>query len=380
MHAPEPRRTHEHGQVLVLFVLALVGLLAMTGLIIDGGNAWAQQRQTQNAADSAAEAGTVILAQWYAGASAPNSSYTTTCPTVPASTDPWDLAVCQAVYGAAKANGVTVTGAYYTNYNGAQDLGTVGGGSLPTGAQGIRTLGQRQFGTYLAGVVGLTRLTTVAGATAVVGTVDTYCPPGAICGTLPVTFPVQTSTCAGNGTLQVGTDPWPITTSFNSTTESIVPLCKNGPGSVGWLQWPCETTNGTTGLIDEITSPCNANIMLPTWIPTYTGNTNDPTVEAALNAYHDQLVWLPEFDNTRGTGNNLEYHIVQFQAFELDTAYISGNNHPECNSTPGAPPVDGNGSNGCIKGWWTSAMVTGQLQIGPITQGTTQTLGVQLIR
>ena len=377
MYTPQRRRA-EHGQVLVLFVLALVGLLAMTGLVVDGGNAWAQQRQTQNAADSAAEAGTVILAQWYAGASAPNTSYAGTCPT--ATTDAWDLAVCQSVYGAASSNGISVTAAYYTNFNGLQNLGTVGGGSVPSGAQGILALGQKQFGTYFARVVGINQFSTSAEATAVVGTVTTYCPPGAICGTLPVTFPIQTSTCAGNGTLQVGTNPWPVTTSFTSSTESIVPLCKNGPGSVGWLQWPCETQNGTPGLIDEITSPCNANLTLPVWIDTYTGNTNDPAVEAALNAYHDQLVWLPEFDNTRGNGNNLQYHIVQFQAFELDTAYISGNNHPQCNSAPGQPYVDGNGSNGCIKGWWTKAIMTGAVQIGNITQGTNQTLGVQLIR
>lgn len=378
MNTTGSRRTREGGQAIVMLVLSLVGLLAMTGVVVDGGNAWAEQRQTQNAADSAAEAGTVILAQWFAGASAPNTTYAGTCPTT--TTNAWDLGVCRAVYGAAASNGIAITTAYYTNYNGLTNLGTVGGGSLPAGAQGIRALGQKQFGTYFARVVGIIQFSAGAEATAVVGTITTYCPPGAICGTLPVTFPIQTSTCAGNGTLQVGTDPWPVTTDFTADNESIVPLCKNGPGSVGWLQWPCETQNGTTGLIDEITNPCNADITLPAWIPTYTGNTNDPAVESALNAYHNQLVWLPEFDNTRGNGNGLEYHIVQFQAFELDTAYISGNNHPACNSAPGGPYVDGNGSNGCIKGWWTKAIMTGSVQIGGITQGTNQTLGVQLIR
>ena len=378
MDTSHQRGSPERGQVLVLVALALTALLALTGLVIDGGNAWAQERQTQNGSDSAAEAGSVILAQWFAGASAPSTAYPASASCT--STNQWDLAVCQAVYGAAKANGVAITAAYYTKYDGSQNLGTVGGGSLPSGAQGIRAVGNKQFGTYLAGVVGINQMSAGAQATAIVGTVTTYCPTGTICAALPVTFPVQTSTCAGNGTLQVGNSPWSPTTDFTAGTESIVPLCKNGSGSVGWLQWPCETTNGTTGLIAEITNPCLTNITLPAWVPTYTGNTNDPAVQTALNNYHNQLVYLPEFNDVQGTGANLQYHIYQFQAFELDTAYISGNNHPECNTTPGLPPVDGNGSNGCIKGWFTDAIVTGAVNIGSITPGTTQTLGVQLIK
>lgn len=44
----------ERGQVLVLIVLALVGLIGITALVIDGGNAFLDQRKAQNAADSAA--------------------------------------------------------------------------------------------------------------------------------------------------------------------------------------------------------------------------------------------------------------------------------------------------------------------------------------
>ncbi len=370
---------HEGGQTLVIVVLAIVALLGMTGLVVDGGNTWAQQRQTQNASDSAAEAGSVILVQWYAGATAPSTSYAGTCPN--ASANVWDLAVCKAVYGAGAYNGVTVTSAYYTNFDGSQNLGTVGAGTLPAGAQGIRALGSKVFSTYFARVFpGMSQFTVSTQATAVVGAVTTYCPPGQICGTLPVTFPVQTSTCAGNGNLQVGSSPWSFTTNFVASTESIVPLCKNGPGSVGWLDWPCETGNGTPGLIDAITTPCNVNLILPAWINAHTGNTNAGGVEDALNAYHNKLVWLPEFDSVRGNGSGLQYHIIQFQAFQLDHAYISGNNHPDCNSSPGQPFVDGNGSNGCLKGWWTKATVTGSVNIGAIVQGTSDTLGVALIR
>lgn len=44
----------ERGQAIVLIVVALIGLLAITGLVVDGGMAYADRRQAQNAADSAA--------------------------------------------------------------------------------------------------------------------------------------------------------------------------------------------------------------------------------------------------------------------------------------------------------------------------------------
>ncbi|MHB8397985.1 MAG: pilus assembly protein TadG-related protein [Candidatus Limnocylindrales bacterium] len=47
----------QRGQILVLFTLALVAMIAMVGLILDGGGAYAQRRGEQNAADLAALAG-----------------------------------------------------------------------------------------------------------------------------------------------------------------------------------------------------------------------------------------------------------------------------------------------------------------------------------
>jgi len=44
----------ERGQALIIIALAIIGLAAMAGLVIDGGKAFADRRQAQNAADSAA--------------------------------------------------------------------------------------------------------------------------------------------------------------------------------------------------------------------------------------------------------------------------------------------------------------------------------------
>ncbi len=47
----------ERGQILVLFALGLVAMIAMAGLVLDGGGAYAQRRDEQNGADFAAVAG-----------------------------------------------------------------------------------------------------------------------------------------------------------------------------------------------------------------------------------------------------------------------------------------------------------------------------------
>ena len=44
----------EHGQMIVLFALCLVAIIAVAGLLIDGGLAWSNRRQAQAAADTAA--------------------------------------------------------------------------------------------------------------------------------------------------------------------------------------------------------------------------------------------------------------------------------------------------------------------------------------
>lgn len=49
----------EHGQALILIVLAVAGLLGLTALAVDGSHAFAQRRQAQNAADTAAFAAAV---------------------------------------------------------------------------------------------------------------------------------------------------------------------------------------------------------------------------------------------------------------------------------------------------------------------------------
>ena len=54
MNDPNRARRGERGQVLVIFALALTAIVAMTGLVIDGGSAFVMRRDLQNVADSSA--------------------------------------------------------------------------------------------------------------------------------------------------------------------------------------------------------------------------------------------------------------------------------------------------------------------------------------
>ncbi len=51
------RRSREDGQILVLFAIAAIVIIAMVGLVLDGGSAFAQRREEQNGADLASLAG-----------------------------------------------------------------------------------------------------------------------------------------------------------------------------------------------------------------------------------------------------------------------------------------------------------------------------------
>jgi Flp pilus assembly protein TadG len=47
------RARRDRGQVLVIFALALIAIVAMTGLVLDGGSTFVQRREQQNVADAA---------------------------------------------------------------------------------------------------------------------------------------------------------------------------------------------------------------------------------------------------------------------------------------------------------------------------------------
>ena len=350
-------RERSAGQALVVLVISVAVLLGGAAVVIDGGNAMAQQRGTQNATDAAALAGALVIAQKMGGASVADSD------------------VVSSMSSAYTNNSSTMNTSYYVSFGG-DVVGTVGrGGSIPSAASGVLAAGARTFDTFLASIAGQETWTASASATALAGALRSTCSADEGCAVMPVTFSIPITTCDGTGRpMRIGID-WPLTSLETARAdssghyESIVPLCKNGPGGVGWLDLGC---GGNLG--DQITNPCNESFDIPTWLHTSPGNPN--SVDGAVNAYDGQVILIPMFDSTcrdvpssglpadctdPGNGNNLYYHIPRFVMFLLDRAYIQGNNSGDCNSLPGQPANGGNGSTSCFKGWFVSYIMQGRI-------------------
>ena len=125
------RRPDPSGQVLAIVAAALIGLVAMVGLVIDGGHAWGRQRVTQNGADAIAKAGAVVILQWL-------------------DEQPKDIDdVACAVRTATQENGVDIEEVLFTDHEGeligesVPECGTTTG-DIPEEAQGIRAVATKR--------------------------------------------------------------------------------------------------------------------------------------------------------------------------------------------------------------------------------------------
>ena len=402
------RDNNEPGQILVIVAVGLVVIVAMVGLVIDGGYAWGKQRETQNGSDASSEAGALLLAQNLAG-------------TTPAKTD---ANVRAAVDSAADANHIGPTPkAWYTDFNGnllnaagaivtdTDDAAEVGNTSnaIPPNAQGVRVDGSQTFDTFLARVIGFNQFTTTTSATARAGYLGGTCSADEGCIILPVTVPVTVLGCDGSN------DPAPVSpaTLWPAPSDVLsVPLCKNGPGNVGWIDWT-PTAGGTSELVDAILNPSNIAMTWPGWYYiTSTGNVNSKNIEDALNTYKGKPVMFPQFDatcdtqpsgpgiedcpagNVGGHGSNQWYHVAGMSTFQFCTddgsmpecsaggnpahptftqgAYVNGSNKAICDT--------GTGATSCLAGKFVVISYEGEVEAAPGPNGGSSTVSVQLIR
>ena len=399
-------RDNQRGQTIVIVALALIPLLLVVGLVIDGGWAFAQQRETQNAMDAAANAGAVVMVQ--------NLPYTTRGAAAPRS----DADVEAQIVAVAATNGVAdpAPTAVYTDIAGnvldpEVVVGSLGSAPPPADAYGVAVSGSRAFGTFFAGLAGMTGFTAAADATAVVGAIKNICAADEPCAFIPVTFPTELTNCEGNGKQALFGTTYPVTTDPTYDNEVIIPLCGTADGSVGWLDIqpgnPDCHGGGAQELACNIGAPVRTSLDLPIWIHTVTGNVNSILVQNALDAYSgdivgtyepgkDLIVQIPLYEcidndipqggplplcptpEVTGIGSHTSYRIVALAAMILDHSYVTGGNQT-CKQAPGSPLLTGNGQNSCLKGWLTQIVYAGQVEIPTgDTQGSVW--GVQLIR
>lgn len=368
---PERR---EHGQIIVLFALGLIVMVAGVALVVEGGNAYAQQRSVQNGADAAANAGADVIAQKLGGLTKTD-------------TDVWT-----AVNAVRGLNTLDVgSAAYYTNVTGqpidasgnattAQLAMVVGsGGAIPPNGQGVHMTGNRVFGTHFGRVIGINGFKASAEALAIAGK--------AIGGKLlPVVFPVNISDCSGNGGLGSPRDQWPTSqpgTPHPIGQEFIVPLCKTGGGSFMVLD------------LDGIKNNCDYEVAhpkllqfnsFPVLLDSDNGNNCAKPMVDAVNALQYQSVMIPICDQQCVTsgGNNAQYNVIGITAFVIDYMSDSNNqNNSLCqahNNAEGQSMVTiaGNGSTSCIAGWFIRFITNGPVGAGPIGQD--DALAIQLIK
>jgi Flp pilus assembly protein TadG len=388
----DPRRRGERGQVLVIGVFVILGLIAMSALVLEGGNAFAQQRRTQNTADAAANAGAVVLGQRLGGAAKT------------------DKDVADAVSAIAAANGATGHTAYYTDVQGKRiDVnGTrisvsggapaqVGGGTLPPNAQGVDLTASEAFGTTIGKAIGFSSFTATADATAVTGELV----GGPF---LPVIFPVSITDCNGNGTLPPFTrDQWltsdPPTTPGGFPTngpEYIVPLCKSfgsGGGSGGSFQI-LDLDPSMTCEEEAANPPAITWNEFPVWVDLDNGNNcAKPIADVVNSSQRLTPVMIPICDTGSGSGVGCEsqsngskgqYHVTGVAAFYIDYMIDDAKNS-DCQG--GTSPysgqtltnvIGGNGSSACVVGWFINFITTGPVGPGTIEHG--DSIAVQLIR
>jgi hypothetical protein len=376
-------RPREQGQILALFAIGLLAVVTMVALVLDGGNAFAQQRMTQNGTDAAANAGAVVLAQNLGGATHS------------------DQDVLDTINAVASENEISVLEAEYTDVNGVpigETVGDNGGGNPPVGASGVAVTAKRDFDTFVARIINLDSFSAITSATAITGFRSGTCTISTGCVLLPVTVPITVLECDGSN------DPAPVVPPTHWPTNLVVvlPLCKNGPGNVGWLDWT-PTGGGTSELITNIQTPNNPPIDLPSWqYITQTGNVNSKGVEDALRAYDGQVVLFPIFDstcdsqptgsgvadcppgNTGGKGSNQWYHLPEVAAFQMCSPTVSG-----CGSfthgayVNGSNPIcdTGNGSTSCLVGKFVNFITEGTVgPISPVPGVPSDIIAIQLIK
>ena len=364
----------ERGQVLVIVGVGLLAMVAMVGLVIDAGHAWGQQRDSQNASDAASEAGAAMLAQnlpfLAAGDPVPNKNSD----------------VVDAVMNSIFANDVDIDVAWYTDFDGDRVGGAplIGPGALadtadpPLDSDGVEVTSFKQFDTFVAGMFGMGQWTTQTRATAIAGYPDAISQ-----GVLPVTFPLTITTCTNNN--HVLEDPNAL--QWRPDTDYLVPLCSNGPGNVGWLDWDPPPTsdpdtcpgNGNPELECSILEGDNPTISTPGWYYiASTGNINTGYIEDALNTYaddpDDEVVIIPIFDATcndlplgsgagdcttgEGNGTQQYYHLAGWAGFDIEWVDLGGG---------GTVCGSGNGGTGCFKGQFK---YFGGLPSGTLTEAT----------
>jgi len=299
-------RSSQHGQVMVLFALALTAIVLGVAVVVDGGYAYAQRRTAQNAADFAAMAGTRIVGVSLVG-------------------QPVGAGTAQnvenAITSVLAANDAQLVSAQYVSASGAALGNVVGASSIPNDANGVVVGARTNWKPFLLGVIGLTDWAASATATATT--------PGSSTGggVLPVGLEEDTYD---------GLSKCPQT-ALDDCIDNLTSGQLNIPGGFGWLSFGLHGNGGkcdwdsSLGMVDggcETNQPfldwqigpdpqsseCCSEVNLGVSVDKIASLTGNEWGD--LSYYVDEKipVWVPVWDYAGGNGANAFYHIVGFGA------------------------------------------------------------------
>jgi Flp pilus assembly protein TadG len=359
-------RRSGRGQMIVLFALSLVVIILAVGLVVDGGNALVQRRNSQNTSDFAALAGARIIAEWVTGDT----------------TNGTDGNVKTAIQTSIAINGgdpITFgapSGPTYVDSNGqivpaaGAAASYVGNGTIPTGTVGVRVDSSRTFRPYFLGVIGMTSWTAGSEAVAKGGYGTGAPPPGSL-------FPVGIAK-AFFDTYPFCSGPISANPSSPCYPQNLTPGNLNVPGGFGWLKFGCDgyglgqvppanaggCGNSIPFLQGEIGPPsqsygCCTQTGLPGSLDQI-GSLPGNKVSADCSYYIDNqvTVTVPVWDTAGGSGQNAWYHIIGFAGFQI-TGCSGGKD---------------------VEGVWRKAFFVGPTTSTAPGPGTFWSLAVQLIR
>lgn len=303
---------------MVLFVLALGALLAITGIVIDGGRAYSNRRQVQNVADAASLAGTYELNRNFGGQSTPEKI----------------LQKVQAKISENKANGALTCEITDEAGTVLQPCPTTAATALAANADGVKvTIGDSRNTEFIR-VVGINSFTTSANATATVQALrGGVASPFLMCGLTqpqggqngmdattkaPLTPPAPILLDTNPALPRTNGSKWIVNTGQQSPTyqsaigkryvihDQQVPTCfGGGSGFKGWAQQGEEAT-------------------LPGWWDTQTGTRAGPArsviagQEGCETNLNNCIIVVPICVQSNGdNGASYDLYCVKFGSFKI---------------------------------------------------------------
>jgi hypothetical protein len=288
----QPLKGRESGQSIVIIALAMVAIIGMVALVLDGGYAYLERRRVQNAADSAALAGARALGK---GA---------TRATVGAAISEY------ALRNGIKSPGTNIK-AYFVNADSAvidTAYPVLGTSVVSTDARGVRVQAGEQHATFFARVIGFPNLNVSAVAQAGLESA------GAAFGAVPAVI-VSATYAVGELYAIWDSDP-----SVDPDGAHVI-----SSGSRGWAKFPASGAyDGTPSMANWLfNNGYPGTLSIGQWVEDKSGNSLGNTIgDDAGEWTAEHPTWIvPIYDKYDGK----EYRIAAFAAFEVDHVVKSGN-------------------------------------------------------